>query len=245
MSITDVPFNVPIGGNVSRVGKHAEFPMASGEMSQAEFTAFLAAISRCVARFSVDGALAYLFMDFRHMRELLDGTQGIFSELINLCVWVKKSGGLGSFYRSQHELVFVFKAGVAPHVNNVELGRHGRSRTNIWPYAGANSFGKDRTGMLERHPTSKPIDLIADAILDCSHRGDIVLDACIGSGTALLAAERTGRHCRGIELDPYYVDMTVERAVRATGKPAIHVATGRTFAEVADERRNCGWGDAA
>lgn len=241
MSINDVPFNVPIAGHVSGTGRHAEFPMASGEMSPAEFTTFINEAAQRLAAFSVDGSLHFLFMDFRHIRELLDGAGPAFTTLLNLCVWVKRNAGLGSLYRSRHELVFLFKSGSAPHINNVELGRHGRNRSNVWGYAGANSFGRERDAMLARHPTSKPVDLVADAILDCSNRGDLVLDAFLGSGTTLIACERTGRRCRGVELDPYYVDLTIERAERLIGVPAIHAATGKTFAQVAHARRNPGW----
>lgn len=241
-SIDDFPFNVKINGHVSGTGRHAEFPMASGEMSPAEFTEFILNVSRQLVAHSANGSLHYLFMDFRHVRELLDGAEPAFSQLINLCVWVKRNASLGSLYRSRHELIFVFKAGSAPHINNVELGKHGRNRSNVWEYSGANSFGKQRDAMLARHPTSKNVGMIADAILDCTNRGDIVLDAFLGSGTTLVACERTGRRCCGIELDPYYVDLAVERAERLIGKSAIHVATGKTYAELAHSRRNPGWG---
>ena len=242
LSVSDPPYNVRIEGHVSGTGQHAEFPMASGEMTQSEFTQFLRATATRLVEFGADGSLHFIFMDFRHMRELLDAGEQLFSKLVNLCVWVKRNGGMGSLYRSQHELVFVFKAGTAPHVNNVELGKHGRNRTNVWHHAGANSFGRDRDAMLARHPTSKPVDLIAAAILDCSHRGDLILDAFLGSGTTLLAAERTGRRCRGVELDPYYVDIAVERAAALLGKPAVHLGTGLSFAALAHVRRNPGWG---
>lgn len=242
LSVSDPPYNVRIEGHVSGTGQHAEFPMASGEMTVPEFTQFLRTTAARLVEHGADGSLHFIFMDFRHMRELLDAGEQLFSKLVNLCVWVKRNGGMGSLYRSQHELVFVFKAGTAAHVNNVELGKHGRNRTNVWHNAGANSFGRDRDAMLARHPTSKPVDLIADAILDCSHRGDLILDAFLGSGTTLLAAERTGRRCRGIELDPYYVDMAVERAATLAGKPAVHLGTGLSFAALAHARRNPGWG---
>jgi len=236
MVITDAPFNVPIKGHVTS-GNHREFAMASGEMTQAEFTAFLRSVFEVLAKFAVDGSIHYLFMDFRHMRELLDAANGIYSELLNLCVWTKTNGGMGSLYRSQHELVFVYKVGKARHINNVELGKNGRNRTNVWRYAGMNSFGKGRDKALAAHPTVKPVDLVADAILDCSERGGIVLDAFLGSGTMILAAEQTGRRGYGIELDPYYVDVSLERISAAVGAPAILVATGQTFAEVAAGRR--------
>ena len=241
-SIDDFPFNLPVNGYVSGTGRHAEFPMASGEMSSAEFTAFINSVSQLLVAHSLPGSLHYLFMDHRHLRELLDGAEPAFSQLLNLCVWVKRNAGLGSFYRSRHELIFVFKAGSAPHINNVELGKHGRSRSNVWEYAGANSFGKARDRMLAQHPTSKNVGMIADAILDCTDRGDLVLDSFLGSGTTLVACEQTGRRCRGIELDPHYVDLVIARAERLTGKPAVHIASGKTFAELIHMRLNPGWG---
>jgi DNA modification methylase len=241
--IADSPYNVRVNGHVSGTGRHAEFPMASGEMSLEEFIQFLSSACRLMAEHSTDGSLHFLFMDFRHMRELLAAGHLAYSELINLCVWVKRNAGMGSLYRSQHELVFLFKAGTAPHINNIQLGKYGRNRTNVWQYAGANSFGRDRDAMLERHATSKPIDLVADAIMDCSHRGGLVLDPFLGSGTTLLAAQRTGRRGRGIELDPWYVDMAVQRLAAETGLPAIHVASGLTFDTLAAARRSVSSGD--
>lgn len=192
MVITDPPFNVPIRGHVTS-GSHEEFAMASGEMTETEFTEFLRGVFEMLARSAVDGSIHYLFMDFRHMRELQNAADGIYSRLLNLCVWAKRNGGMGSLYRSQHELVFVYKAGKAPHINNVELGKNGRNRTNVWRYAGMNSFGKGRDKALALHPTVKPVDLVADAILDCSERDGIILDAFLGSSTTVLAAEKTGR----------------------------------------------------
>ncbi len=241
MIITDSPFNVPIKGHVTS-SNHAEFVMASGEMTKAEFTTFLRSVFEQLARFSVDGSVHFLFMDFRHMRELQDAADGVYSRLLNLCVWAKRSGGMGSLYRSQHELVFVYKSGKEPHINNVELGKHGRNRTNVWRYAGMNSFSKGRGKALAAHPTVKPVDLVADAILDCSERGGIVLDAFLGSGTTILAAEKTGRRGYGIELDPYYVDIALARISEAVGEPAILVATGQTFAEVAAAQSSEGGG---
>lgn len=243
MIITDAPFNVRVNGHVSSSGSHPEFAMASGEMSQAEFTSFLRSVIEQLVKFSEDGSVHYLFMDFRHMRELLEAAEGIYSSLLNLCVWAKKNGGMGSLYRSQHELVFVYKSGKAPHINNVELGKHGRNRTNIWRYAGMNSFGKGRDRALASHPTVKPVELVADAILDCSDRDGIILDAFLGSGTTILAAEKTGRRGYGIELDPYYVDLAVGRISEAVSTPAILIATGQTFAEVAAERAPIVGGD--
>ena len=182
MIFTDPPYNVPIEGHVSGLGKvkHREFAMASGEMTEDEFTAFLTTVFRNLAGHSADGAIHFVCMDWRHIGEVIAAGRDAYTEFKNLCVWAKTNGGMGSLYRSQHELVFVFKAGTGPHINNVELGKHGRYRTNLWSYAGINSFGKDRDAELALHPTVKPVRLVADAILDCSKRGGIVLDAFVG-----------------------------------------------------------------
>jgi hypothetical protein len=189
---TDPPYNVPISGHVGGLGtiQHREFAMASGEMSQAEFTAFLQSVFGHLATFSVDGAIHFQCMDWRHCPEIMAAGAAAYTELKNICVWAKNNGGMGSLYRSQHEFVFVFKSGTAPHINNVELGKHGRYRTNVWSYAGVNSFGGERAD-LSLHPTVKPVAMVADAIRDCSHRKGIVLDAFVGSGTTLIAAEKT------------------------------------------------------
>ena len=238
MVFVDPPYNVPIGGHVSGLGRnhHDEFAMASGEMSEAEFTTFLEAALRHHAELSAPGALHFVCMDWRHAGELLAASRELYSECKNLCVWAKTNAGMGSLYRSQHELVFVFKAGTAPHVNNVELGRHGRTRSNVWRYAGVNSFGTERDEALAMHPTVKPVRLVADAILDCSQRGDIVLDGFAGSGTTLLAADRTGRVGYGLEIEPRFVDATLRRLLEHTGLEAIHAETGQPFAEVAATR---------
>jgi len=234
----DPPYNVPIEGHVSGLGRnrHAEFAMASGEMSEAEFTRFLTTALGHHAAVSTDGAIHFVCMDWRHAGELLAASRSLYSDWKNLCVWSKTNAGMGSLYRSQHELVFVFKVGEGPHVNNVELGRHGRTRSNIWRYAGVNVFGAGRDQALAMHPTVKPVRLVADAILDCSRRGDRVLDGFAGSGTTLLAAERTGRLGFGLEIEPRYVDATIRRFAEHAGLEAIHVESGRTFAEVAEER---------
>src|SRR6185312_7503227 len=208
-AFTDPPYNVKIDGHVSGKGKvqHREFPMATGEMSEAEFTAFLTAALAGICQHTAPGSLIYACMDWRHMTETLTAGRSSGCDLLNLCVWVKNNGGMGSLYRSRHELVFVFRNGPEAHQNNVQLGRFGRNRTNVWNYAGSNSFarrGAQRS--IDLHPTVKPVLMISDAILDCTKRNDIVLDPFIGSGTTLLAAERTGRRCYGIELDPLYVD---------------------------------------
>ena len=238
MVFTDPPYNVPIDGHVSGLGviRHREFAMASGEMSRAEFTRFLATVFGLLAANAVDGALHYVCMDWRHMGEVLDAAKSSYSELKNLCVWAKTNGGMGSLYRSQHELVFVLKSGEGPHINNVELGRHGRYRTNVWTHAGANAFGATRDDDLSMHPTVKPVALVMDAILDAATRKDIVLDAFAGSGTTLVAAHKTRRRGYGIELDPLYCDVIVRRLMKVAKCDATLAATGQTFVEVAAER---------
>jgi DNA modification methylase len=237
--ITDSPYNVRIDGHASGLGTihHRPFPMASGEMSKIEFTAFLGQAFRSLAAFSLDGSLHYICMDWRHLEELLAAGREAYSELKNLCVWVKDNGGMGSLYRSQHELVFVFKHGRSGHRNNVQLGQFGRNRSNIWRYPGANSFarGGEEGNLLALHPTVKPVAMVADAILDASARGDIVLDAFLGSGTTLIAAERTGRRCYGLELDPGYVDTIVRRWQKLSGGSALHGISGRSFDDLARE----------
>jgi len=231
MVFSDPPYNVPIAGNVSGLGsvKHGEFVMASGEMTVEAFTVFLKSVLGHMADVSVDGAIHYICMDWRHMGELISAGADIYDECKNLCVWAKTNGGMGSLYRSQHELVFVYKAGKAPHINNVELGRHGRNRTNLWSYAGVNSLKKDRGEELAMHPTVKPVAMVEDAIFDCSKRNGIVLDAFSGSGTTLIAAEKTGRIGYGMELDPRYVDVAIKRWSKLTGEDAIHAESGLSF----------------
>ncbi len=232
---TDPPYNVRIDGHVSGKGKakHAEFAMASGEMSVSEFTQFLETALGLLANHSKSGSIHFICMDWRHLPETLAAGSNAYSELKNLCVWVKDKGGMGSLYRSQHELVLVYKHGKDSHRNNVELGKFGRNRTNVWQYAGANTLSRQghEGDLLAMHPTVKPINLVADALLDCSARKDIVLDSFLGSGTTLLAAERTGRTCYGLELSPRYVDLAICRWQALTGEPAIHALTGQTFAE--------------
>lgn len=233
MVFTDPPYNVRIDGHVCGSGavQHREFAMASGEMSSAQFTGFLAAVFNQLAAFAVDGSIHFQCMDWRHMGEMLDAGAA-YTELKNLCVWSKTNGGMGSLYRSQHELVFVFKSGTAPHINNVELGRHGRYRTNVWTYAGVNSFGNNQSD-LALHPTVKPTAMVRDAILDCSHRKGVVLDAFSGSGTTLIAAHQTGRLGYGIELDPLYCDVILRRMKLVLGLEARLGDGGSTFDEVA------------
>jgi DNA modification methylase len=238
MVFTDPPYNVAIGGHVSRLGtvKHREFAMASGEMTSAAFTRFLETVFTRLAKFSTDGSMHFICMDWRHMRELLEAANEPYSELKNLCVWSKTNAGMGSLYRSQHELIFIFKNGTAPHVNNVELGRFGRNRTNVWSYPGVNSFGKGRDDDLAMHPTVKPVALVADAILDCSKRGDIVLDAFAGSGTTLIAAEKTGRRGYGIEIDPHYTDTIIRRFDEVYGLKGQHTESGRDYQQLKEGR---------
>ena len=236
---SDPPFNTRVNGHVCGNGsvRHREFLMASGEMAEHEFVSFLSSSLRLVARYSTNGSVHFICMDWRHMGELLTAGKQAYDSLLNLCVWCKPSGGMGSFYRSQHELVFVFRNGSGQHRNNVQLGRHGRTRTNVWEYPGVNTFSKqtDEGNLLALHPTVKPVALVADALLDCSARGEVVLDAFLGSGTTLIAAERTGRICCGIELDPIYVDTAVKRWQRYTGDQASHASTGKRFDETAAE----------
>ncbi len=235
MVFIDPPYNVPIDGHATGLGAihHRDFAMASGEMSEAEFIAFLTQAFRLLVRHSHSGALHYVFIDWRHLSEILAAGRTVYSELKNLCVWAKDNAGMGSFYRSQHELVFVFKQGTESHQNNVQLGQYGRNRTNVWHYPSVGAFARstEEGNLLALHPTVKPVALVADAILDSSARGDIVLDAFIGSGTTLLAAERVGRHCHGLELDPLYVDIAIRRWQTFSGQKARHALTGHLFDE--------------
>jgi DNA modification methylase len=228
--ISDPPYNVAIDGHATGLGKvrHREFGMASGEMSSAEFTDFLRKAMTAARDHSATGSLAYYFMDWRHMTEILCAGLGVYTELLNLCVWAKSNGGMGSFYRSAHELVFLFKNGTGSHRNNIQLGKFGRYRTNVWNYPGANTFSRsDSEGnLLALHPTPKPVALIVDAIKDCTARGDLVLDPFLGSETAVIAAERSGRRCYGIELDPLYVDTIIRRWQWQTKLDAVHVESG-------------------
>lgn len=230
---TDPPYNVPVAGHVRTSDAHREFAMASGEMTEAEFIAFLERTLGGMAGVCRSGALAFVCMDWRHMGEVLASGGVTFSELKNLCVWVKSNGGMGSQYRSQHELVFVYKVGTGAHVNNIELGKFGRNRTNVWPYAGVNAFGAARADELKMHPTVKPVALVEDAIKDASHRNDLVLDGFGGSGTTMIAAHKCGRRARLIELDPIYCDVIVRRWQAFTGKTATRAADGVTFESAA------------
>lgn len=232
---TDPPYNVRIQGFVGGKGKvkHDEFTMGSGEMTQSQFTQFLQSTFTQLKQHSIPPAIHYICMDWRHMGEVLTASTALYHELKNLCVWAKDRAGMGSFYRSQHELVFVFQAGPGKYRNNVELGRNGRHRSNVWQYPSILNQRKGEEGdLLKLHPTVKPIRLVADAILDASARTDIVLDPFLGSGTTLMACQRTGRTCFGLELDPKYVDTLIRRWQRDTGQEATLVSTGHTFAQL-------------
>tara|TARA_B100000965_G_scaffold406790_1_gene448659 strand:+ start:45269 stop:46576 length:1308 start_codon:yes stop_codon:yes gene_type:complete len=235
--VTDPPFNVRVNGHVlTGKCKHAEFAMASGEMSADEFTAFLVDSFTQFREYSVDGSLHYIFMDWRHVREILQAGDQVYDDLLNICVWAKTNAGMGSLYRSQHEFIFVFKNGKASHLNNVQLGKFGRNRSNVWSYAGMNTFGKERDETLALHPTVKPTEMIADALQDASNRGDVVLDGFLGSGTTLLAAEQTGRIAYGCEIDPRYVEVAIERFRKVSDAPVIHVGSGMDFDDLKAER---------
>jgi DNA modification methylase len=231
--ITDPPYNVPIEGNVSGLGavRHRNFAMASGEMNEAEFAAFLTGACSLLAKYSADGSIHFIFKDWRHMNELLAAGRQVYTELKNLCVWTKNHTGMGAFYRSRHELVFCFKHGRTPHRNNIQLGKYGRDRANVWAYPTPRT-PTDEGNLLALHPTVKPVALVADAIMDCSARGDIVLDSFLGSGTTVIAAERTGRRCYGLEIDPRYADTVVRRWQAYSGQSALQVSSGRRFAEL-------------
>lgn len=236
MVLTDAPFNVPVNGHVSGSGRHAEFAMASGEMSQAEFTAFNEAYLKAMTAHLKDGAIVMAFMDHHHLYELMTAARGAGLRHLNLCVWAKLNGGMGSLYRSRHELVLVLKHGKAPHTNMVQLGKHGRYRTNVWDHAGANSFGASRDADLAAHPTVKPVGLLAEAIRDVTRHGEIVLDAFSGSGSTILACERTKRVGHAIEIEPKYIDVAIRRWEAMTKEKAILESSGLGFAEVSAER---------
>ncbi|MEL7218170.1 MAG: site-specific DNA-methyltransferase, partial [Pseudomonadota bacterium] len=224
----DPPYNVKINGHANAKGRHREFAMASGEMRTTEFQSFLADTLGACAKVSREGAVHFVCMDWRHMDDVTASSADIYSELLNICVWNKSNAGMGSLYRSKHEMVFVYRVGDAPHTNNVELGKHGRNRTNVWDYASVNSMKGSRREDLDLHPTVKPVAMVADAICDVTARGDLVLDIFLGSGTSLIAAERVGRAFRGVDIDPTYVDLTIQRWVDLTGKfpELVHRADG-------------------
>jgi DNA modification methylase len=235
---TDPPYNVKIDGNVSGLGrvKHREFPIASGEMSESQFTAFLSSVYAPLCKYSTDGSIHQICMDWRHMREMLAAGDANYSELKNVCIWNKTNAGMGTFYRSKHEFIFVWKNGSAPHLNTFELGQYGRHRTNVWDYEGVNTMRAGRMDELAMHPTVKPVAMVADAIKDCSKRGSLILDPFCGSGTILIAAEKTGRRARAIELDPKYVDVAIRRWEQYTGKSARLAPMGETYDEMSKAR---------
>jgi DNA modification methylase len=238
MVFVDPPYNLKIEGNVSGKGavKHGDFAMASGEMDEIDFMNFLLENFKLLAKFSVAGSIHYIAMDWRHVEQVVEVGREVYSDFLNMCVWSKERAGQGSFYRSQHELFFVFRNGNGPPRNNIQLGKYGRNRTNIWNYPSAAAFSKsgDEGNLLALHPTVKPVALVADAILDCSSPREIVLDTFLGSGTTLIAAERTRRICYGMELDPLYVDVAIRRWQRHTGGRAVHSVSGKTFDEIAN-----------
>ncbi|WP_156677941.1 site-specific DNA-methyltransferase [Sphingomonas profundi] len=236
--LSDPPWNLKIEGVVSGNGrvKHADFVMAAGEMTKPAFTAFLGDFLGAAKPHLSPGALAYVYMDWRNYDALVAAAVASGFEQKNMLVWCKDNAGMGSMYRSQHELVGLFKADDAPHTNNINLGRHGRNRANCLFYPGVNSFGKGRDRQLKAHPTCKPVSMLADLILDSSAPGEIILDPFGGSGSTLIAAEKVDRTACLIELDPGYADGIVRRFERVVGTPALHVETGLSFAELAHHR---------
>lgn len=236
MIFTDPPYNVKIEGHVCGAGKthHKEFGMASGEMTQSEFTSFLSQNFNLLKEYSRLGSLHYICMDWRHLEEISQAGH-IYDELKNVCVWNKSNAGMGSLYRSKHEMIFVFKNGTLPHINNVELGSNGRYRTNVWDYESVNTF-KNRD-LLKLHPTVKTVELIRDAILDASYRGNIILDSFLGSGSTLLACEKAKRVCYGIELEPRYIDTAIRRWEALTKQEAILLFNGKNYKELLEEKR--------
>lgn len=226
---TDPPYNVKIKGNVTKQKQHEEFELASGEMKKDEFIDFLKTAMSLQVRYSIDGSIHYQCMDWRHVSEMLDAGSEVYSSLKNICVWDKGTGGMGSLYRSQHEFIFVFKNGTKPHINNVELGVHGRYRTNVWKYKGMHASNPQANILVKLHPTVKPVPMIMDALLDCSSPNGIVLDSFGGSGSTLIAAERTKRRARIIELEPKYCDVILYRWEHLTGKTAKLIETKENY----------------
>ena len=242
MVFTDPPYNVKINGHVCGAGnvQHQEFKFASGEMTSEEFTQFLQTAFERLCECSKDGSLHYICMDWRHIKEIIVAA-GVYEQFKNLCVWRKDNAGMGSFYRSQHELIFMFKHGKEPHINNVELGVHGRYRTNVWCYPSVNTPSEENAEKRAMHPTVKPVEMIKDAILDASNRGGIILDTFLGSGSTLIAAEKSGRICYGAELEPRYIDTAIRRYESlGKGHSAIHLSTGKTYQELLLEKKRGG-----
>jgi DNA modification methylase len=237
--VTDPPYNVKVNGHVlSHTKSHTEFAMASGEMSKSEFTNFLTSVFEVFASISVDGSLHYHFIDHKHVEEMLDAGSSVYDDRLNICVWSKTNAGMGSLYRSQHEFCCLFKKGSAPHTNNVQLGKFGRHRTNVWSYPGMNTFSEDRNELLSAHPTVKNTQMIADVILDASNTGDVVFDGFLGSGTTLIAAEKTERVCYGTEIEPKFIEVIINRFQNESDESVTHVETGLTFEELKTQRLN-------
>jgi DNA modification methylase len=238
MAFLDPPYNVPIAGHVGGRGriKHRDFACASGEMTSKQYIQFLTQTLGWCGRHTVDGGITYVCMDWRHARELFEAGAVAYDELKNICVWAKTTPGQGSFYRSQHELIFVYKKGLSAHLNTFELGQHGRTRSNVWTHAGVNTFRAGRMDELKMHPTVKPVALIVDAMRDCSRRGGVVLDAFAGSGSTIMAAEQVGRRARCIEIDPGYVDVAIRRWQRFTKRDAVLEGTKHSFDQLAELR---------
>lgn len=238
MVFCDPPYNLSINSIIPiKPGRYEEFPMASGDMNEQEFIDFLTSAFKNLISVSKDGSIHYHCMDWRHIYEIMTAGRSAYSEFKQLCVWNKNNGGMGTFYRSKHELIFVFKNGTAKHTNNFELGQYGRNRTNVWDYAGMSCFGTRGAdnSLLKSHPTVKPLQLIADAVLDCSRHGELILDLFGGSGTTLIACEQTNRRCYMMELEPKYVDTIIRRWQKFTGKDAI-LRSRKSIFEAVDPR---------
>lgn len=238
MAFLDVPYNLPVRsiGGRGRV-KHPEFAFASGEMSSQHYVEFLTHAFGNASRVSRDGAVHFVCCDWRHVTEIMEAGRHSYADTLNIVVWVKSNAGQGAFYRSQHEFIVVSRVGKTTHLNNVKLGRHGRSRSNVWNYRGVNTFGAGRMEELRSHPTVKPIALVADAMRDCTRRRDVVLDTFSGAGTTIVAAERVGRRAYAMELEPRYVDVAIRRWQAFTGKDALDAESGRTFDQLAEQAR--------
>ncbi len=234
---TDVPYNVPVQGHVTSNKRHEEFAMASGEMSEEEFRRFLETSLQCMFEALQVGGVVYGCIDWRGDATYQAAARAVGFELLNMVVWNKLTGGMGSFYRSQHELILVFRKPGATHQNNVQLGKHGRNRSNVWDYEGFNGFRSQGRQELNDHPTPKPVRLVQDALLDCTSRNDLVLDPFNGGGATLIAAEKLGRRARAMELNPTYVDRTIRRWQALTGQTAIHEKTGLAFDDLAASRQ--------
>jgi hypothetical protein len=237
-AFVDPPYNIKVGGFVSGKGRHRhrEFVQGSGELSDDAYFHLLRNSLSVLKASCEPSALIYACIDWRHVMEMTVAGRASSLPLYQIVTWVKSNGGMGGIYRNQSEFICVFSAGEASPLNNVELGRRGRNRTNVWNYAGMSSFGKDRDRLLELHPTVKPVAMIADALRDVTKRGQIVLDTFLGSGSTLMAADETGRLCAGVELDPLYVDVAIRRWQNATGRAAVLLETGEPFDKAAQRR---------